>query len=113
MPLGSPFGFVIILRKLQRRRHLLVGQKPVAMRIVQVIGAILEEHANRLWRSFANQRRIYIATAAAGYVWLECDAGKTADLAENFAKLIGPLPGDGKGADSPGARSADGVSFGI
>src|SRR3954469_3425692 len=99
MPLCAPVRLVIIFRKLQCCRHLLIGQKPVAVRIVQVIGSILKKNPDRLWRRLPNQRRINIAAAAAGDVWFKRDAGKTADLAEDFAKLVGPLPGDGEGAD--------------
>src|SRR5438445_9941911 len=54
---GSPDGFVIVLRKLQRGLHLLVGQKPIAMHIVQIIRSILKENPNRLGRRLANQGR--------------------------------------------------------
>src|SRR5258705_5093730 len=102
MPLGSPLGFVVILRELQRRRHLLVGQKPVAMRIVQIIRAILKEHSDRLGRSFADERRINITAAAAGDIGPKCNAGETANLTEHLSELIGTLPYHGVRANFTG-----------
>src|SRR4051794_17368863 len=91
---GAPDGFVVVFCELQGGLHLLIREKPVAMHVVQVIRTILEENANRLGRGFTNQRWINIAAAAAGDVRTKGDAGEAADVADDFAKLIRPLPGD-------------------
>ena len=46
---------VVVLLVLQRRRHLLVGQRPVAVLVVQVARAVLQEDADRLLLGLADQ----------------------------------------------------------
>src|SRR3954470_9981559 len=73
---------VVVLGKLQRRRHLLVGEEPVAERIVQIVRPVLQKYSDRLGRlSLADQRRVVMAAA---------DVGEAADVAEHLAKCVGP-----------------------
>src|SRR5215475_2056213 len=107
----SKLEFEIVLGEGQRFSHLLVGQGPVAMQIVEVVFAVLKEDADRFRRSLADQRRIIVSAFAqrrpAG------DVGKAADPRQNFAELIRALPGDGEGADAAAADAADGAAGGV
>src|SRR5205085_10533833 len=69
---GAPVGFVVVFGELQRRRHLLIRQEPVAMDVIQVVAAVLEENADRLGRRFADERGIEVAAAAARNVGTIC-----------------------------------------
>ena len=48
------FKFVIIFHKLERRGHLLIGERPVAVQVVEVVAAFLQENADRFFLGFAN-----------------------------------------------------------
>src|SRR5439155_17027357 len=86
---------VIVLGKLQGRGHLLVGQRPVAGVVIQIIGAILEKDADRLARGLADLSRIDISAA---------DVREAADMAQDFAKQVGAFPGRGEGTDASRAE---------
>src|SRR5262249_31808223 len=107
----SPLEFEIVLGESQRFGHLLVGQWPIAMLIVQIVFAVLQEDADRLLRSLANQRLVIVSAFAqrrpAG------DVGKAADPRQNFAELIRALPRDGERADAAAADAADGSAGGV
>src|SRR5262249_33462248 len=92
--------FVIVLGKLQSERHLLIGEWPVAVLVIQIGGAGLEEEPDRLWAllGFAHKCRIDIAAA---------DIGEAADMAQHLAEQVGPLPSDRESADAAGADAAD------
>ena len=94
----------VVLLELQGFGHLLVGQGPVAVLVVQVVVAVLQEDADRLGRiGLANHDGVGVA---AGFqVLAGLYPGETADPGENLAELFGPLPGDGEGADAAAARS--------
>src|SRR2546426_11287216 len=98
VPFGAELEFVIVTHELQRRGHLLVRQRPVAVQVVEVFGAVLQKDANWFLLRFPNQRRIDIAAA---------NVGEAADVTEHFAKFIGPLPGDGPRADAAGTDAAN------
>src|SRR5262252_10980482 len=106
-----PFEFEIVLGVSQRFGHLLVGQGPIAMLIVQIVFAVLQEDADRFLRSLANQRLVIVSAFAqrrpAG------DVGKAADPRQNFAELIRALPRDGERADAAAADAADGATGGV
>ena len=51
----------IVACELKRGGHVLIGERPVAKLIVEVIFPILEEHFKRLFVSLANERRIDMA----------------------------------------------------
>ena len=95
---------VVVALELQRRRHLLVGQRPVAVRVVEIVAAVLQEDAERLAVALADHRGVDVAAA---------DVGEAADVAEHLAKRVGPLPGDGERADAAGAGAADRPLVGI
>lgn len=45
----SILKFVIILHKLERRRHLLIGERPVAVEVIEVVASFLKEYADRFF----------------------------------------------------------------
>ena len=49
---------VVVARELQRCGHRLVGERPVAELVVEVVRAILQEHADRLLVRLADQARV-------------------------------------------------------
>src|SRR5262249_14185374 len=89
---------VFIPRELQSGRHLLIGQRPVAMLVVQVVGAVLEEDTDRLPLRLANDARIYVPAA---------DVNEAADVAEHFAEQVRPFPGYCERTDAAGADAAN------
>lgn len=97
---------MIVAGELQGGSHLLIGQRPVAMEVVEIGGAILQEDAQRfgLLLGFPDQGGVDIAAA---------DIRKTADVADDFAEFIRPLPGNGESADAAGGVSADGPAIGV
>ena len=82
---------VIVFRKLQRGRHLPIGQRPASVQVIEVAGTFLQKDPNRFFSGFANQRMIIVTTS---------NVGKTAHVTENFAELVRPFPGNGPGTDS-------------
>src|SRR5262245_54781639 len=107
----SPLEFEIVFGESQRFGHLLVGQGPIAMLIVQIVFAVLQEDADWLLRSLANQGLVIVSAFAqrrsAG------DVGKAADPRQDFAELIRALPRDGERADAAAADAADGAAGGV
>src|SRR5262249_1555420 len=95
---------VVVLHELQRRGHLLVRQRPVAVQVVEVVLAVLEEDADRLLLRLADHPRIDVAAA---------DVRETADVAEDLAELVRPLPGRREGADAARTGSSDGPAGGV
>ncbi len=45
----------IVARKLQRRRHFLIRKRPIPMFVVEIIGSVLQEYAERFPLGLANQ----------------------------------------------------------
>ena len=74
---------VIVAHELERCGHLLIGQRPIPVEIVEVAGAILERNFDRLALRLANQPGVDIAAA---------NVGEAADVAEHFAKLLEVAP---------------------
>src|SRR5437773_12280195 len=95
--LGAELELVVVSHELERGGHFLVRQWPVAVQVVEVLRAVLQENPYRLLFSFANQRWIDVASA---------DVSETADRAEHFAKFIRPFPGDRPRADAAGTDAA-------
>jgi hypothetical protein len=103
----GPFAeneLVVVTGEFQRGRHLLVGQGPVAMFVVQVVGSPLKKDANRLRRRLANQGGIDMAAT---------NVHKAADVAEHFAKGVGTLPGDRPGTNPAGTDPGNGPAIRI
>ena len=63
---GPKLELVIVTGKLERRSHLLIGQGPTAVEIIQVLGAILEENADRFFLGLAQERWIDVSAANVG-----------------------------------------------
>src|SRR5215510_4715911 len=82
---------VVVVHELERRSHLLVGQWPVAVLVVQVARAVLQEDPDRFWFRLADDSRIDVPTA---------DVCEAANGAEHLSKLVGTLPGDRERADA-------------
>src|SRR5438105_377830 len=57
---------VIIFGESQRLRHLLVGERPVAVIVVEVVGPVLEEDADRLPGGLADQGLVVVAPFSHG-----------------------------------------------
>src|SRR5436309_9199335 len=92
---------VIVAAELQRSRHFLVGQRPVAMQVVEVLLAILQEDADWFLFRLANQRRIDMPAP---------DISEAANVTEHFAKSLRMLPGDRPGTDASGTDATNGAS---
>ena len=92
--------FVVIAFELQRGGHLLVGQWPIPVDVVQIVLAVLQKNANRLLLAFSNQRFAVMPTS---------DVGKTANMAQDLPELVGPLPGDGPGTNASRTDTANGT----
>ena len=96
---------VVVVAELQGRVHLLVAERPVAVLVVEVVAAVLQEDADRLLvAAFADHAGIDVAAA---------DVREAADVAEHLAEQVGPLPGDGERADAAAGDAADRVAVGI
>ena len=103
--------FVVVPGERERLGHLLVGQGPVAVVVVEVVGAVLEEDADRLLGGLADQGLVVVAPFAPGLA--AGDVGEAADPREDLAELVRPLPGDGPGADAAAADAGDGAAVGV
>lgn len=91
--------FDVVVPKYEGGVHLLVPKWPVAMNIVEIVASVLHENAERLFlAAFPDQRRIVVTSA---------NIGKAANVAEDFAKLVGPLPGHCEGANTATADAAN------
>ncbi len=75
--------FVIIFGELERLGHLLVGQGPVAVGVVEVVGAVLEEGADRLRGGLADQGLVVMAPFAGGLA--AGDVGEATDPGRDLA----------------------------
>src|SRR5215204_2479878 len=95
---------VIVAGEGERLGHLLVGERPVAVLVVEVVGPVLEEDADWLARRLADERRIIVAALAQRRPTGDVD--EAADPGEDFAELIGALPGDREGANTAAADPA-------
>lgn len=82
---------VIVAFEFQGQRHVLIRQRPVSIFVIQIIGTVLKENADRFFLGLSDQEGINVSAA---------DVHETADHAEHFAELIGPFPGDGERTNS-------------
>src|SRR5471030_70645 len=101
---------------LQRRQHLLIGQMPVAMFVVQIGGAVLQENPDRADRAFADQARIGVAAVNSGMIRrrrMIADGGVAADHADDIAEGLRLVPRYRPGADGAAGSTADGSLLGI
>lgn len=103
----SPFTVLetdFIAFESQRGGHLLVGEWPVSMFIIEVAASRLKEDFDRLAVGFANEG-FAVVTAS--------DVGEAADMTEDSAEGIRAFPGDGPGANASRADPADTSLIGI
>ena len=89
---------VVVVHELQCCGHLLIGERPIAVLVVEVTRSVLQEHAQRLVVRLANYRRVDVPAPNV------CEA---ADMAEHSAVLIGTLPGNRECADASRTDTAD------
>src|SRR4029077_13543550 len=61
---GSPVVPVVVAGKLQRSCERLVRKPPAAGSRVEIVGSVLEDHANRFLRYPSNQRFVVVPSAA-------------------------------------------------
>ena len=95
---------VIVTGELERGRHVLIRERPVAELIVEIIATILKEDAQGLLLRLANHGGIHIAAT---------NVGEGTDVADHLAEGFGMLPGDGESADAAGTAAGDGALLGI
>src|SRR5262249_14989469 len=100
----APDHLVVVLLELEGGFHLLVAQGPVAVLVVEIAFAVLEEDADGLVLGLADDAGVAVAAA---------DVGEAADVAEDLGGKVGALPGDGGGADVAGSGPADAAAGGI
>src|SRR4051812_9872595 len=92
------FEAAVVAGELQGGSHFLIRERPVAELIVQIVRAVLQEDAERFVLGLANLFRINVSAT---------DVGKATDVAEDFAKRVGPFPGDGESANAAAGNAAD------
>ena len=89
----------VIFAELQGGSHLVVGQGPTAVEIIEIIGSILQEYPDVLALGLADDTGVDMATA---------DIGEAANMADDLVEIVGSLPGRCEGADSARADAGDG-----
>ena len=95
-PLGED-ELKVIVHVAQGGGHLLIAEWPVAMRIVEIIATVLQPEAEGFGFGGADQIRVGVTAS---------DVGEGADGGEDFAELVGSLPGGGESADATAAGAA-------
>jgi hypothetical protein len=91
--------FYVVITEFESSVHLFVGQRPIAVLVIKISAAVLEEYAQGFGvAAFSDECRVVVASA---------NVGKAADVAEHFAELIGAFPGYCESADASTAIAAD------
>ena len=90
--------FVIVFGEGEGFGHLLVGEPPIAVGIIEVLATVLKPDAKGSLILLPNERRISVTSP---------NVGEAADVADDLAEEVGPLPGDGEGTDPSGTGSTD------
>ena len=88
----------VVAHELERCRHLLVGERPAAERVVVIAAGVGEVDAERLGLGLSDERRIRIPAA---------EPREAPDRGKHAAEGIRSLPGDGEGTDPSRTRAAD------
>ena len=78
----------------------------MAVKIVEIVGAVLKEDAERLGGGFGFSNEAGVNVTAA-------DVGEATDVADDFAKGVRAFPSDGEGSDAAGAVADGGAAGGI
>ena len=84
--------------------HLLVGEPPIAVGIIEVLATVLKPDAYGAFVLLPNERRISVTPT---------NVGEAADVADDLAEEVGPFPGYGEGTDPSGAGSTDYAVVGV
>src|SRR6516164_4291266 len=100
----GPGGLVVVLLVLEGGFHLQVAEPPVAVLVVEVVGAVLEEDADVFVLGLADHAGVPVAAA---------NVGEAADVAQHLAEQVRPFPGDGERADATRADTANGPAGGV
>ena len=95
---------VTISLELERRRHFLIGQRPVAVEVVQVLGSFLQEDFQWFLLCLSNQKGVDMAAA---------NIDIASDVTDDLAESIGSFPGGRESGDRAGTDAANGASGGI
>ena len=93
--------FVIVFGEGEGFGHLLVGEPPIAVGIIEVLATVLKPDAYGAFVLLPNERRISVTSP---------NVGEAADVADDLSEEVGPFPGHGEGTDSSGAGPAS-VSY--
>ena len=96
--------FVIVFGEGEGLGHLLVREPPIAVGVVEVVASVLKPDPKGAFLFLADECGIDVTAA---------DIGEAADVADDIAEEVGPLPGDGEGADAAGTSSTDDTAFGV
>ena len=88
----------VVFAELQRCGHLVVGQGPVAVEVVEVVGSILQEHPDVLALGLTDDAGVDMPAA---------DIGEAADMADHLVEIVGSFPGRREGADPAGTDTCD------
>lgn len=96
--------FVIVFGEGEGFGHLLVGEPPIAVGIIEVLATVLKPDAYGAFVLLPNERRISVTPT---------NVGEAADVADDLAEEVGPFPGYGEGTDPSGAGSTDYAVVGV
>jgi len=99
VPAAAADELVIVVFELQGFIHLQVAEPPVAVFVIEIIFAVLEEDADGFPVGFAD---------AGGVVVSAADVGEAADVTEHFAEPFGVFPGGSEGTDAATGNATDG-----
>src|SRR4051812_11903510 len=98
VPAISQFKLVVVVFELKRGSHLPIRERPIAVKIIEIIFSVLEENAKRLLLRFSNQGRVNVATT---------NVGEAADMAQDLVEQVRSFPCDDPGANSAGTDATD------
>src|SRR5207244_1494737 len=99
---AAELELVVVTHEFQRGGHLLIRQRPVSMKIVEVVRAVLQKDADRFLFGFSDQRLVVVAAA---------NVREAADRAEHFAEFVRTLPRHGPRANAAGTNAGDRAAF--
>src|SRR3569832_1204156 len=95
---------VVIAGERERFGQRLIRERPVSVRVVQIVLAILQEHANRFaWERLPHQR--FVVMAALPKRLAVRNVGEAPDPRQHLAELVRAFPGGGERTDSAAARA--------
>lgn len=95
--------FRVVFHESQGRVHLLIGQGPVTVLIVQVMTTTLQKNTQRLGLRFADQGRVVMSAP---------NVDEAAHVTQHFLKLVRSFPGDRECADTTTADASNSALLG-